>query len=117
MNISHPMRRQTDAISPINERMHDDARLLLTDIAVADRLGLEVISVDINPTGRNVFVAWGQACAALDGKQVGIHTGATQRVCRRRRGGAERAPGGAGERDRGRQQRRREGDGEDGKGA
>lgn len=72
MNISHPMRRQTDAISPINERMHDDARLLLTDIAVADRLGLEVISVDINPTGRNVFVAWGQACAALDGKQAGI---------------------------------------------
>lgn len=72
MNIAHPMRRVGDAISPINERMYDDARLLLTDIAVADRLGLEVISFDSNPTGRSLFVAWGPACAALGGKQAGL---------------------------------------------
>lgn len=72
MNISHPMRRQTDAISPINERMHDDVRLLLADIALADRLGLEVINAYSGPGGRNLLIACSQVCAALDGKPVGL---------------------------------------------
>lgn len=68
MNLDHPLRRGADPISPANERIHDAARLLLADIAVADHLGLDIISAELHAEGRTVLVAHTPACAALGGR-------------------------------------------------
>lgn len=65
-----PMRRFGDAISPLNERIHDEARLLLADIALADRLGLEIINAEIGYPKRHLLVFYGPACTGLGGEQI-----------------------------------------------
>lgn len=64
-------RRFSDPVSPLNDEIHDTARLLLQAIKVVDDLGLQIICVEADRSrNRRILVTHAPACAALEGVEV-----------------------------------------------
>lgn len=64
-------RRFSDEVSPLNDGIHDEARLLLSAIALIDKLGLKIIAVDADRSrNKRVLVEYCRACEALEGVEI-----------------------------------------------
>lgn len=71
-------RRFSDPVSPLNEDIHDETRLLLSAIALVDKLGLKIISIDADRSrNKRILVGYSHECDALDGVEVARHNGAS----------------------------------------
>lgn len=81
--VFHP-RRFSDAVSPLNDGIHDVTRTLLAAIALVDQLGLKIIAVDAD-RGRNkrILVSYCPACDALEGVEVARQNGASHWIANR----------------------------------
>lgn len=71
-------RRFSDEVSPLNDGIHDEARMLLSAIALVDKLGLKIIAVDADRSrNKRVLVEYCRACDALEGVEVVRQHGAS----------------------------------------
>lgn len=71
-------RRFTDEVSPLNDEMHDQARLLLQAIAMVDRLGLQILSIDADRSrNKRILVSYCRQCDALEGVEIMRQAGAS----------------------------------------
>lgn len=68
--VFHP-RRFTDPVSDLNAHIYDRARLLAQAVEMVDRLGIEIMSVEV-PYKRNsrILVAYSRECDALEGVET-----------------------------------------------
>jgi hypothetical protein len=71
-------RRFSDPVSPLNDGIHDETRLLLAAVELVDGLGLKIIAVDAD-RGRNkrILVSYSRECDALEGVEVARQAGAS----------------------------------------
>lgn len=75
--VSRP-RRFSDPVSPLNDGIHDETRMLLASIELVDKLGLKIISVDADRArNKRILVSYSRECDALDGVEVARHNGAS----------------------------------------
>lgn len=76
-SVFHP-RRFSGPVSPLNDGIHDETRMLPSAVALVDKLGLKIISVDAD-RGRNkrILVSYSRECDALDGVEVARQNGAS----------------------------------------
>lgn len=73
-------RRFSDAVSPLNDGIHDKARLLAQAVEMVDRLGLHILMVEADASAsRNnrILVAPSAACNELGGVECGRSPGAS----------------------------------------
>lgn len=64
-------RRFSDPVSPLNDSIHDDTRLLAAAVELVDSLGLKIISVETNRwRNKRIHVAYSRACAELEGVET-----------------------------------------------
>lgn len=64
-------RRFSDEVSPLNDSIHDETRMLLSAIALIDKLGLKIIAVDADRSrNKRVLVEYCRACEALEGVEI-----------------------------------------------
>lgn len=69
-------RRFSDPVSPLNEELHDQARLLAAAVETVDRMGLKIISVEADHArNRRIYVAHTPECEALEGVEVARQNG------------------------------------------
>lgn len=75
--VFHP-RRFSDPVSPLNDGIHDETRMLLSAIALVDRHGLKIISVDADRArNKRILVSHSRECDALEGIEVARQNGAS----------------------------------------
>lgn len=69
-------RRFTDAVSPLNDHLHDKTRLLAQTVEMVDRLGLQIMSVEADRSRNSVVNVLPSAeCNALEGVEVARQNG------------------------------------------
>ena len=69
-SIFHP-RRFSDPVSPLNDGIHDETRMLLSAVELVDKLGLKIISVDADRSrNKRILVSYSSECDALEGVEV-----------------------------------------------
>ena len=57
-----PPRRFSDPVSPLNDGIHDETRMLLSAVELVDKLGLKIISVDAAARATNA--SWCRTAAS-----------------------------------------------------
>lgn len=66
-----PPRRFSDPVSPLNDGIHDETRMLLSAVELVDKLGLKIISVDADRSrNKRILVSYSSECDALEGVEV-----------------------------------------------
>lgn len=69
-------RRLSDPVSPLNETIHDSARVLLQAVERVDALGLHIMSITAECYyNKRIHVAYSPECAALDGVETSRSAG------------------------------------------
>lgn len=64
-------RRFSDPVSPLNDEIHDQARLLAAAVEAVDHLGIEIMAVEADRTrNKRIQVAYSPACDALGGVET-----------------------------------------------
>lgn len=69
-------RRFSDPVSPLNDDLHDQTRLLAAAVEMIDRLGLQILSVEADRTrNRRIQVIHSPEVDALGGVEVARQNG------------------------------------------
>lgn len=70
--------RFSDPVSPLNDGIHDETRMLLNAVELVDKLGLKIISVDADRSrNKRILVSYSRECDALEGVEVARQNGAS----------------------------------------